>query len=61
VERQLGYKMATYLHAIEVVPELTDKGGYWEERGYDCTRGSDATLPAGPPAGIPPGNRGGQP
>ncbi|WP_210529198.1 molybdopterin-dependent oxidoreductase [Rubellimicrobium arenae] len=39
VERQLGYKMAKYLHAIEVVPALADKGGYWEERGYDWYAG----------------------
>ncbi len=39
VERQLGYKMAKYLHAIEVVPALTDKGGFWEERGYDWYAG----------------------
>ena len=39
VERQLGYKMAKYLQAIEVVPDLTDKGGYWEEKGYDWYAG----------------------
>lgn len=39
VERQLGYKMAKYLSAIEVVPALTDKGGYWEEKGYDWYAG----------------------
>ena len=39
VERQLGYKMAKYLRAIEVVPALADKGGYWEERGYDWYAG----------------------
>jgi DMSO/TMAO reductase YedYZ molybdopterin-dependent catalytic subunit len=39
VERQLGYKMAKYLSGIEVVPALTDKGGYWEERGYDWYAG----------------------
>jgi DMSO/TMAO reductase YedYZ molybdopterin-dependent catalytic subunit len=38
-ERQLGYKMAKYLSAIEVVPALTDKGGYWEEKGYDWYAG----------------------
>jgi DMSO/TMAO reductase YedYZ molybdopterin-dependent catalytic subunit len=31
--------MAKYLSAIEVVPDLTDKGGYWEERGYDWYAG----------------------
>ena len=39
VERQLGYKMPKYLGAIEVVPALTDKGGYWQERGYDWYAG----------------------
>lgn len=39
VERQLGYKMAKYLSGIEVVPALTDKGGYWEEKGYDWYAG----------------------
>jgi DMSO/TMAO reductase YedYZ molybdopterin-dependent catalytic subunit len=39
VERQLGYKMAKYLHGIEVVGALTDKGGFWEERGYDWYAG----------------------
>ncbi len=39
VERQLGYKMAKYLSGIEVVPALSDKGGYWEERGYDWYAG----------------------
>lgn len=39
VERQLGYKMAKYLHAIEVVPALTDHGSYWAERGYDWYAG----------------------
>lgn len=39
VERALGYKMAKYLHAIEVVPDLTDAGSYWAERGYDWYAG----------------------
>jgi DMSO/TMAO reductase YedYZ molybdopterin-dependent catalytic subunit len=39
VERQLGYKMAKYLRGIEVVGALSDKGGYWEERGYDWWAG----------------------
>lgn len=38
VERQLGYKMAKYIHAIEVVDTLSGiyggHGGYWEDRGY---------------------------
>lgn len=39
VERQLGYKMAKYLAAIEVVPDLADAGSYWAERGYDWYAG----------------------
>lgn len=43
VERQLGYKMAKYVHAIELVDSLTPyglgKGGYWEDRGYDWYAG----------------------
>jgi DMSO/TMAO reductase YedYZ molybdopterin-dependent catalytic subunit len=39
VERQLGYKMAKYLRRIELVPALTDAGGYWVERGYDWYAG----------------------
>lgn len=39
VERQLGYKMAKYLSGIELVPALADKGGYWEENGYDWYAG----------------------
>jgi len=38
VERQLGYKMAKYLMAIELVDDYArigaGKGGYWEDRGY---------------------------
>lgn len=38
VERQLGYKMAKYVMAIEAVGSFTDigagKGGYWEDLGY---------------------------
>ncbi|MFC0267864.1 molybdopterin-binding protein [Kushneria aurantia] len=38
VERQLGYKMAKYLHGITLVEHFDDiqggKGGYWEDRGY---------------------------
>lgn len=38
VERQLGYKMAKYIRAIEVVASLASigggRGGYWEDRGY---------------------------
>lgn len=38
VERQLGYKMAKYIRAIEVVDSFASirggKGGYWEDRGY---------------------------
>lgn len=43
VERQLGYKMAKYIKAIEVVDTLAPfglgKGGYWEDRGYDWYAG----------------------
>lgn len=38
VERQLGYKMAKYVMAIELVESFTDigsgNGGFWEDRGY---------------------------
>lgn len=38
VERQLGYKMAKYIRAVEVVDSFAairgGKGGYWEDRGY---------------------------
>jgi DMSO/TMAO reductase YedYZ molybdopterin-dependent catalytic subunit len=43
VERQLGYKMAKYVHAIDVVDDLKPfglgKGGYWEDRGYEWYAG----------------------
>jgi len=43
VERQLGYKMAKYVHAIELVDDLKPfglgKGGYWEDRGYEWYAG----------------------
>jgi DMSO/TMAO reductase YedYZ molybdopterin-dependent catalytic subunit len=43
VERQLGYKMAKYVHGIELVdsfePLGDGKGGYWEDRGYDWYAG----------------------
>lgn len=43
VERQLGYKMAKYVRAIELVDTLAPfgagKGGYWEDRGYDWYAG----------------------
>ncbi len=39
IERQLGYKMAKYIHTIEVVDDFTGfhggHGGYWEDRGYE--------------------------
>ncbi|HEX5513672.1 MAG TPA: molybdopterin-dependent oxidoreductase [Gammaproteobacteria bacterium] len=39
VERQLGYKMAKYLRAIELVDSFEriggGSGGYWEDRGYE--------------------------
>lgn len=43
VERQLGYKMAKYLHTIEVVAGLerfgAGYGSYWADRGYDWYAG----------------------
>jgi DMSO/TMAO reductase YedYZ molybdopterin-dependent catalytic subunit len=43
VERQLGYKMAKYVHTIELVDTLNGfgqgKGGYWEDNGYDWFAG----------------------
>jgi DMSO/TMAO reductase YedYZ molybdopterin-dependent catalytic subunit len=43
IERQLGYKHAKYLTAIEAVASLNGveggKGGYWEDRGYQWYAG----------------------
>ena len=43
VERQLGYKMAKYVHTIELVDTLADLGGgrgsYWADRGYQWYAG----------------------
>ena len=43
VERQLGYKQAKYVRAIEVVESFADirggKGGYWEDEGYEWYAG----------------------
>jgi DMSO/TMAO reductase YedYZ molybdopterin-dependent catalytic subunit len=43
IERQLGYKHAKYLTAIEVVASLDGieggNGGYWEDRGYQWYAG----------------------
>jgi DMSO/TMAO reductase YedYZ molybdopterin-dependent catalytic subunit len=43
VERQLGYKMAKYVHGIELAAMLDGygggKGGYWEDNGYDWFAG----------------------
>ncbi len=43
IERQLGYKHAKYLTAIEAVASLDGieggKGGYWEDRGYQWYAG----------------------
>jgi DMSO/TMAO reductase YedYZ molybdopterin-dependent catalytic subunit len=43
VERQLGYKMAKYVHAVELVDSLDSigegGGGYWEDRGYEWYAG----------------------
>ena len=39
VERQLGYKQAKYVSAIELIESFADirggKGGYWEDEGYE--------------------------
>lgn len=43
VERQLGYKMAKYLHGIELVASLDGlgrgRGSYWADRGYEWYAG----------------------
>ncbi|MEL6621157.1 MAG: molybdopterin-binding protein [Pseudomonadota bacterium] len=43
VERQLGYKMAKYIRAIELVDDFSafggGRGGYWEDRGYEWYAG----------------------
>ncbi len=43
VERQLGYKMAKYIHTIELVQDLAGfgagHGSYWADRGYDWYAG----------------------
>ncbi len=43
LERQLGYKMAKYVMAVECVEDLSriagGKGGYWEDQGYDWYAG----------------------
>jgi DMSO/TMAO reductase YedYZ molybdopterin-dependent catalytic subunit len=43
IERQLGYKHAKYVNAIEVVANLDriagGKGGYWEDKGYQWYAG----------------------
>jgi len=44
IEQQLGYKMAKYIRAIEIVNSFAKiaggNGGYWEDRGYDWYAGS---------------------
>ena len=39
VERQLGYKQAKYVRALELVADFAQirggKGGYWEDEGYE--------------------------
>jgi DMSO/TMAO reductase YedYZ molybdopterin-dependent catalytic subunit len=44
IEQQLGYKMAKYIRAIEIVDSFAKiaggYGGYWEDRGYDWYAGS---------------------
>ena len=43
VERQLGYKMAKYVHTIELTDSFaglgSGKGGYWPDRGYEWYAG----------------------
>jgi DMSO/TMAO reductase YedYZ molybdopterin-dependent catalytic subunit len=43
VERQLGYKMAKFIRAIELVDDLSlygrGKGSYWADRGYEWYAG----------------------
>lgn len=43
VERQLGYKMAKYIHTIELTDSLAPfgagRGSYWADRGYDWYAG----------------------
>lgn len=43
VERQLGYKMAKYVHTIELASDLKGygegHGSYWADRGYDWYAG----------------------
>ena len=43
VERQLGYKMAKYIRAIELIEDFSHlgrgRGGYWEDRGYEWYAG----------------------
>lgn len=43
VERQLGYKMAKYVMAVELVDSFAGigagRGGYWEDRGYEWFAG----------------------
>ena len=44
IEQQLGYKMAKYIWAVDVVDSFANIaggfGGYWEDRGYDWYAGS---------------------
>ncbi len=43
VERQLGYKMAKYVHTVELTDSLAalgyGKGSYWADRGYEWYAG----------------------
>jgi DMSO/TMAO reductase YedYZ molybdopterin-dependent catalytic subunit len=43
IERQLGYKMAKYVMAIDAVASFADieggNGGYWEDQGYEWYAG----------------------
>ena len=43
LERQLGYKMAKYVHTVEAVADYRNigmgRGGFWEDRGYQWYAG----------------------
>jgi DMSO/TMAO reductase YedYZ molybdopterin-dependent catalytic subunit len=43
VKRQLGYKMAKYIHTVELVESFAPlgrgRGSYWADRGYEWYAG----------------------
>ncbi len=51
VERQLGYKMAKYIMRVRVVQDFSDieggKGGYWEDRAMNGSRGFNLKTAVG--------------